>query len=52
MTTPLKNAISWFEIPTLNLAKSQAFYETVLGCKRSLKIYSCFLPNHHLIETR
>ena len=33
MTTPLKNAITWFEIPTLNMAKSQAFYETVLNCK-------------------
>ena len=33
MTTPHKNAISWFEIPTLNLVKSQAFYETVLSCK-------------------
>ena len=30
---PLKNAVTWFEIPTLNLAKSQAFYETVLNCK-------------------
>ena len=31
-TTPaIKNAITWFEIPTLNLAKSQAFYETVLA---------------------
>ena len=26
------NAISWFEIPTLNLAKAQQFYETVLRC--------------------
>ena len=33
MTVPYKSAITWFEIPTLNLAKSQAFYETVLGCK-------------------
>ena len=33
MTFLLKNAITWFEIPTLNMAKSQAFYETVLGCK-------------------
>ncbi len=29
----LKNAITWFEIPTLNLAKSQTFYETILNCK-------------------
>ena len=32
-TMAIKNAITWFEIPTLNLAKAQAFYETVLGCK-------------------
>ena len=31
-TTAIKSAITWFEIPTLNLAKSQAFYETVLAC--------------------
>ncbi|MDO8769124.1 MAG: VOC family protein [Burkholderiaceae bacterium] len=29
----MQNAISWFEIPSLNLDKSQAFYEAVLGCK-------------------
>ena len=34
-TTALKSAISWFEIPTLNLAKSQVFYEAVLNCKLS-----------------
>jgi uncharacterized protein len=28
----MKNAISWFEIPTLQLDKAQAFYEAVLGC--------------------
>lgn len=28
----MQNAISWFEIPTLNLEKSQAFYEAVLSC--------------------
>lgn len=27
-----RNAISWFEIPSLNLDKAQAFYEAVLGC--------------------
>lgn len=27
-----KNAISWFEIPTLNLAKAQHFYEAILQC--------------------
>jgi uncharacterized protein len=28
----MKNAISWFEIPSQNLDKSQVFYESVLGC--------------------
>ena len=28
----MKSAISWFEIPSLDLDKSQSFYETVLGC--------------------
>ena len=28
----MKNAISWFEIPVLNLVKAQQFYETVLQC--------------------
>ena len=27
----MKNAISWFEIPTTQLDAAQAFYETVLG---------------------
>lgn len=27
----MKNAISWFEIPTTQLARAQAFYEAVLG---------------------
>ena len=27
----MKNAISWFEIPTTQLDRSQAFYEAVLG---------------------
>ncbi len=27
-----RNALSWFEIPSLNLDTSQAFYEAVLGC--------------------
>lgn len=27
----MKNTISWFEIPTLQLDKAQAFYEAVLG---------------------
>ena len=29
----MKSAITWFEIPTANLAKSKAFYESVLACK-------------------
>lgn len=28
----MQNAISWFEIPVLNLAAAQQFYETVLQC--------------------
>ncbi|MDP3654401.1 MAG: VOC family protein, partial [Rhodoferax sp.] len=27
----MKNAISWFEIPTTQLEQAQAFYESVLG---------------------
>lgn len=27
----MKNAIHWFEIPTLDLARASAFYEAVLG---------------------
>lgn len=29
----MKNAISWFEIPSTQLDKAQAFYEAVLNCK-------------------
>lgn len=29
----MKNAITWFEIPAADLARSQAFYEAVLGCR-------------------
>ncbi|WP_431098996.1 VOC family protein [Polaromonas aquatica] len=29
----MKNAISWFEIPSAQLDKAQAFYEAVLTCK-------------------
>jgi predicted enzyme related to lactoylglutathione lyase len=28
----MKNAITWFEIPSIQLSKAQAFYETVLNC--------------------
>ena len=28
----MKNAISWFEIPTRNLDAAQTFYETLLDC--------------------
>ena len=31
--TAIKSAITWFEIPTIDLARSQAFYERVLACK-------------------
>ena len=27
----MSNAINWFEIPTTDIARAQAFYETVLG---------------------
>ena len=27
----MKNAITWFEIPTTQLDRAQAFYEAVLG---------------------
>ena len=29
----MKNAISWFEIPSTQLDKAQAFYEAVIDCK-------------------
>lgn len=29
----MKNAITWFEIPSTELNKAQAFYEAVLECK-------------------
>jgi uncharacterized protein len=29
----MKNAITWFEIPSTRLDKAQAFYEAVLECK-------------------
>ena len=29
----MKNAISWFEIPSTQLDRAQAFYEAVLNCK-------------------
>jgi predicted enzyme related to lactoylglutathione lyase len=28
-----KNAISWFEIPTIDLDRAQKFYETILDVK-------------------
>ena len=30
-TTPQRNAIDWFEIPVRDIARAQAFYETLLG---------------------
>ena len=29
----MKNAISWFEIPSINLERAQQFYETIFGIK-------------------
>jgi len=29
----MKNAVTWFEIPSTQLGKAQAFYEAVLECK-------------------
>jgi uncharacterized protein len=29
----MKNAIAWFEVPTLNIDRAQVFYEAVLQCK-------------------
>lgn len=28
----MKNAINWFEIPSIQLDQAQAFYETILSC--------------------
>ena len=35
----MKNAITWFEIGTANLARATAFYEAVLGQKIGWKIW-------------
>jgi len=37
----MKNAISWFEIPTTNLERATLFYETILG----IKLIKLDLPN-------
>ena len=37
----MKNAISWFEIPTTNLDRAQRFYETILG----VQLIKLDLPN-------
>ena len=37
----MKNAISWFEIPTTNLDRAQLFYETILG----VQLIKLDLPN-------
>ena len=37
----MKNAISWFEIPTTNLDRAQRFYETILG----IQLIKLDLPN-------
>lgn len=36
----MKNAISWFEIPSTQLDQAQAFYEAVLVCSRSRRACS------------
>ena len=33
----MKNAITWFEIGTANLARATAFYEAVIGQKMKLE---------------
>lgn len=37
----MKNAISWFEIPTTNLDRAQRFYETIMG----IQLITLDLPN-------
>ena len=37
----MKNAISWFEIPTTNLDRAQQFYETILA----IQLIKLDLPN-------
>ena len=37
MKTAIKNAITWFEIGTADLARAAAFYETVLARKMRLE---------------
>lgn len=37
----MKNAISWFEIPTTNLDRAQLFYETIFG----IQLIKLDLPN-------
>ena len=37
----MKNAISWFEIPSTNLERAQQFYETIFG----VKLIKLDLPN-------
>jgi uncharacterized protein len=37
----MKNAISWFEIPTTNLDRAQQFYEAIFG----IKLVQLDLPN-------
>jgi predicted enzyme related to lactoylglutathione lyase len=33
MSTPKHNAVSWFEIPVLDMKRAMNFYETVFECK-------------------
>ena len=35
----MKNAISWFEIPTTDIDRAQKFYETIFNLKKNITQY-------------
>ncbi len=35
----MKDAINWFELPVVNLARAQAFYEAVLGTPLKAEVF-------------
>lgn len=41
MSTPMNNAISWFEIPAADLNRAKTFYETIFG----ITLHSMEFPN-------
>ncbi len=41
MSTPMNNAISWFEIPAADLSRAKTFYETIFG----VELQSMEFPN-------